>query len=204
MLIRQCDFIVHPGYLSDPHVASDLSHLSHVPAIASVIDQFRIRTEKLFDTYQQRLLSLSSDHMVLVFLYEHRDQFFENEQEGRGRQISFVKQLCKDFGSRALVISDDEICITDPDKLRRTVNQCMEKNGLSMKENLKSFAYGEMIGACVDQIADCANQSLQLSTKTIILPECCGVDLCMMPSASEIPELAVEQEEVYAHIHYSR
>lgn len=159
--VKRLHFLIHPGFLRDP--ASD-----DLDVRKSETDERYTQWNSLLNSYIGKARELPKDEVMIVMLHAGFDDLFRDFKQKKEytQTLSSLKSI---LGKRMIALSNDHY-IEDQESYRYA-QAIAENRGFHFLRDVYSEAYGESLGACVEDAAQAANQSLGLTHKTILRPE---------------------------------
>ncbi|MEW6036376.1 MAG: hypothetical protein AB1529_07220 [Candidatus Micrarchaeota archaeon] len=148
--VRSIHILVHPGFSSDP-------------AFYSEPDLVR-NSRRLFDRYHEKAGGMGHDELMVALTHSNR-QFFRDDAKGGFGYADWLKELRDVLGKRLIVLCDETA--ESPDAARMAL-RIARARGFSVSRWVRTVAYGEMLGECVERAAEAFNRSAMLHRKTEI------------------------------------
>ncbi len=154
--VSKIHFLVHPGYLSDERTKI-------------TEDDEATRHQGLFEKYLAEAKNLKNNELMVALTHTLKNQYKE-DLEGNLFYFKKLQELKDILGKRLIVLSSD-FDLFSGKEVMQTIKDLAKKRGYVFDENVKSDAYGETLGACVDGIAQNLNTTGNFLNKTKIRSE---------------------------------
>jgi len=159
--ISKIHFLVHPGFSSDYRTDDALSSAKDVPE----------ENNKLLNRYigQAENLKEKEDEIMVALTHASKSELKKDSKEN----FLYFKKLeeIRDILGRRLIVLSDNFDIFEGEETMLAVKKLAKARGYVFDENVLSEAYGEALGACVDEAAQNLNLTGNLKHKTKIRPE---------------------------------
>jgi hypothetical protein len=173
--VSKLHFLVHPGYISN--VITDW--------VGTSPESFKKDRDGRKFTFKQSIALLDKyieqakdmpDTEVMVIVTDTKKKFYKEDIEEERVYMEKIREIKEILGKRAVVISDKfELATTYYYPKSRGalehIKQLLEARGYTFDESTDTEAYGELLGACVDTVANRLNEQGQFEEPTIIKKE---------------------------------
>jgi hypothetical protein len=148
--VARIHLLVHPGFSADPAFYGE-------PGVHG-------GSGTLSRRYFGRAKELSGDELMVAISPAERAEFRRDIVSGAAHAM-FLRELHGILRERLVVLSD-RVYPGTPDDSGTLALRIARARGFSVSRWVRSVAYGEMLGECVERAADSFNRSARLHRKT--------------------------------------
>lgn len=145
--IRQLHLLIHPGFSTQPAFASE--------------ESLRAGNAELFRRYREKAEGMGPDEIMVAIAHSSGRELREGVS-GCLEYAMFLTRLKGTLGKRLIVTGD-----FGPGTVDKAFSIAGAR-GYSVSRWVRSIAYGEMLGECVERVADSFNRMANFHRKTEI------------------------------------
>jgi len=166
--ISKLSFLIHPGFQSSEHGRV----ISNAQVVHSAHDTNKYDAQ--LDKYVAHARSLKSDEVMVAFTAQTKNDYFMTGAP----YMKALREIRDILGRRLIILSAGQQIMSDGQPQGfETLKKIARARGFVFDKSITTEAFGEMLGGCVEDAANCLNTSGELRKKTKIIPELTNEDI---------------------------